>query len=92
MTAALPILSAFLLLLGFIYARIYRHTNYQGSIPRIGEPGVLGFILTALRYTVDAKAVILEGKAKYGDQPFIVPTLVSFVQHELLPSVMSVLF
>lgn len=49
--------------------------NYSGSIPRVGRTGVIGFLVTALRYTVDAETVIREGKAKYADQPFAVPTL-----------------
>ncbi|KAF9452384.1 hypothetical protein P691DRAFT_237004 [Macrolepiota fuliginosa MF-IS2] len=73
---AVQVVTTTLLFLGFIYVRIYRYINYPCSIPRVGKPGVLGFILTAVRYTADPEAVIAEGRAKYGNQPFTVPTLV----------------
>lgn len=69
---------AILLFLGFVcyvYGRVHSYVNYSGSIPRVGRTGVIGFLVTALRYTVDAETVIREGKAKYADQPFAVPTL-----------------
>lgn len=81
---SIQISSAILLSLGLIYLRIERYINYPGSIPRVGKPGVVGFMLTALRYTIDAEAVISEGKAEYGDKPFTVPTLVSRANFEFL--------
>ncbi|KXN90613.1 Nitrite reductase [NAD(P)H] [Leucoagaricus sp. SymC.cos] len=81
-----------LLVLGLTYARIYNYVNYPGHIPRLGGPGVLGFLHVALRYTADAEAVILEGKAKYGDRPFTVPTLagpVFLLRREFLDKVRS---
>jgi hypothetical protein len=75
-TQVLPLVV--LLLLGFFtYTRIHNYVNYPGSIPCIGKRGVFGFMISALRYTANAEAIILEGKAKYGNQPFAVPTLVS---------------
>jgi hypothetical protein len=66
-----------LVFLLYTYFRLRRYINYPSSVPRIGSPGVVGFVLTALKYTLDAESIIHEGKMKYGNKPFTVPTLVS---------------
>lgn len=66
-----------LMLFALTYARLAYAISQTGGVPRVGKPGVLGFISTALRYTTDAYPVILEGRAKFSGRPFILPTLVS---------------
>ncbi|KAF9049732.1 cytochrome P450 [Panaeolus papilionaceus] len=58
-----------------LYARIARGISYSGGVPRVGKPGVLGYLRTALRWTVDGGTVIAEGRHKYGGKPFVVPML-----------------
>lgn len=57
------------------YLRLERGISYPGGVPRVGGPGVLGYISTALRYTFDAEPVIIEGREKFSGRPFVVPTL-----------------
>ena len=59
-----------------VYIRIYFATSYLGGCPRVGRPGVLGYVLEALRYIIDAESVIVEGRAKFNHKPFVLPTLV----------------
>ncbi|KAF5386049.1 hypothetical protein D9615_002542 [Tricholomella constricta] len=58
-----------------LYFRISRDITYAGGVSRVGPPGVLGYIVTAFRYTFDAEAVILEGRAAFSGKPFVIPTL-----------------
>lgn len=67
----------------YTFLRLWKYINYPGTIPRTGSPGVVGFVTTALKYTLDAERVIQEGKLKFGDKPFSVPTLVSGIQFGL---------
>lgn len=65
-----------LTLFAVLYARLGYAISQTGGVPRVGKPGVLGFVSTALRYTKDAYSVILEGREKFSGRPFIIPTLV----------------
>lgn len=58
-----------------VYVRILQGTSYSGGVPRIGKPGVWGYISTALRWTIDAESVILEGRSKFSGRPYTIPTL-----------------
>lgn len=66
----------FIALSCLVYVRIYLATSYLGGCPRVGRSGVLGYILEALRYTLDPESVILEGRARFNHKPFVIPTLV----------------
>jgi len=61
------------------YFRITRAIMYSGGVPRVGGGGVLGYMITALRYTLDAEPIILKGRADFGGRPFVIPTLASFL-------------
>lgn len=63
-------------LLAFLYYRIARAISYPGGVPCIGKPGVFGYISTALRYTLSADKLILEGREQFGGRPYVIPTLV----------------
>jgi len=69
----------FIVLFCLAYVRIYRATSYLGGCPRVGRPGVLGYIIEALRFTLDSESVILEGKASFSNKPFVIPTLVDYI-------------
>ena len=60
-----------------VYVRILQGTSYSGGVPRLGKPGVWGYISTALRWTIDAESVILEGRSKFSGRPYTIPTLAS---------------
>jgi hypothetical protein len=74
LTFAIYVSVAFLV---YMYLRLWRYITYSSTVPRIGRPGVVGFVLTALKYTLDAESIIHEGKMRYGNKPFTIPTLVS---------------
>ena len=61
-----------------MYIRIYFATSYLGGCPHVGRPGVLGYVLEALRYIIDAEFVREEGRAlaRFNHKPFVIPTLV----------------
>jgi len=59
------------------YARIARAISYSGGVPRIGKSGVLGYIQTAMRWTLDSETVILEGRKAFPGKAFVIPTLVN---------------
>jgi len=69
------ILSGLVILLS--YVRLVRAISYSGGVPRFGKPGLLGYIKTALRYTMESDAVVLEGRTQFGGRPFVIPTLAS---------------
>lgn len=71
-----PLLAGFLVFIVAVYVRLSRVTSYVGGIPRVGDPGVLGYLRTALRYTVDAESVILESRKAFPGRPFALPTFV----------------
>jgi hypothetical protein len=50
------------------YARLSRAISYSGGVPRVGKPGVLGYIQTALRWTIDGESIILEGRKQFSNQ------------------------
>jgi hypothetical protein len=60
-----------------VYVRILHGISYSGGVPRLGKPGVWGYISTALRWTIDAESVILEGRSKFCGRPYTIPTLAS---------------
>ena len=64
-------------LLTVLYFRLARATAYEGGVPRFGKPGVLGYIQAALRWTLDAEALIVEGRKQFNNGPFVIPMLVS---------------
>ena len=66
-----------LLLLALAYVRLARAISYSGGVPRVGSPGVLGYIQTALKWTIHAEDVIKEGRQQFFGKPFVIPTLVS---------------
>jgi len=72
----LPIL-LFAVFLILAYVRLSRAISYSGGVPRVGKPGVLGYIQTALKWTIDGESIILEGRKKYSNKPFVIPTLES---------------
>ncbi|KAF9467379.1 cytochrome P450 [Collybia nuda] len=57
------------------FVRLAKGISYPGDVPRFGEPGIFGYLKTAIRYTFDAETVISEGREKYSGKPFAVPTL-----------------
>ncbi|GLB37078.1 putative cytochrome p450 [Lyophyllum shimeji] len=72
---ALYALGLLLSLLVITYFRISRGISYRGGVPRVGPPGVLGYIKTALQYTFDAELVITKGRADFSGKAFVIPTL-----------------
>ena len=58
------------------YVRIYLATSFLGGCPRVGRSGVFGYIIEAFRYTFDPESVILRGRARFNNKPFVIPTLV----------------
>jgi len=75
---ALYTTAVLLSLLIITYYRISRGISYSGGVPRVGKPGVLGYLQTALQFTFDAEPVILKGRADFSGKPFAIPTLVGF--------------
>ncbi|KAF8658273.1 hypothetical protein AX16_002049 [Volvariella volvacea WC 439] len=72
----LPILLAVVVaLVGATYYRLVRAISYSGGVPRVGRPGVIGYIIAATQYTLDAESIINEGREAFGGRPFAVPTL-----------------
>lgn len=67
----------FVFLLGLAYVRLSRSISYSGGVPRIGKTGLLGYIQTSLRWTLDTETLILEGRAAFFGRPFVIPTFVS---------------
>lgn len=72
-------LAALLAITALTYFRILRGISYTGGVPRVGSPGVLGYIVTALKYTFNATSIIAEGRSQFSGRPFVLPTLVSQV-------------
>ena len=68
-------------LLTTLYFRLARAIAYKGGVPRFGKPGVLGYIRAALRWTLDAEALIVEGRKQFNNGPFVIPMLVSHRCH-----------
>lgn len=58
----------------FIY-RLAGLTASPPGIPRVGAPGLIGYIRTALAFTVNAENLLSEGCTKFSGRPFAVPTL-----------------
>ena len=69
----------FIALFCLAYVRIYRATSFLGGCPRVGKSGVLGYIIEALRFALDSESVILEGKLRFSNKPFVIPTLVDCI-------------
>lgn len=67
----------FTVLLGLAYARLSRSISYSGGVPRVGKSGLIGYIQTALRWTLDTEALILEGRKAFLRKPFVIPTFAS---------------
>src|ERR1700733_13031624 len=44
------------------------------TIPRLGTPTPFGYLWTAIRFVVNHKNVIAEGRVKFGGRPFLLPT------------------
>lgn len=61
--------------LTLLYIYLYHAISYSGGVPRFGKSGVLGYIQAALRWTVDAESVILEGRKQFRNGPFVIPTM-----------------
>ncbi|CAA7263163.1 unnamed protein product [Cyclocybe aegerita] len=57
------------------YIRLRRGISYSGGVPRVGKPGVWGYIQTAIKYTLDAENLIIEGRTQFDNKPFVLPTL-----------------
>ena len=68
----------FIALFCLAYVRIYLVTSYLGGCPRIGRSGVLGYIIEAVRFPLDAESAILKGRAMFNLKPFVIPTLVNY--------------
>ena len=68
----------FIALFCLAYVRIYLATSYLGGCPRVGRSGVLGYVVEALRYALDAESVILKGRVRFNHKPFVIPTLVNY--------------
>ncbi len=64
-------------LLGLAYARLLKSISYSGGVPRIGKPGLIGYIQTAFRWTLDTENLIKEGRAVFSKKPFVIPTFAS---------------
>jgi len=64
-------------ILTVLYFRVARAIAYEGGVPRFGKPGVLGYIQAALRWTLDADGLIVEGRKQFKNGPFVIPMLVS---------------
>lgn len=59
------------------YFCLVRAMAYEGSVPRFGKPGVLGYIQAALKWTLDAEGLITGGRKQFNNGPFVIPMLVS---------------
>ena len=66
-------------LLAVLYFRLARAIAYEGGVPCFGKPGVLGHIQAALRWTLDAEGLIIEGRKQFNNGPFVIPMLVSYL-------------
>jgi len=73
----LQILLVVAVLLTVLYFRLAREIAYEGGVPRFGKPGVLGYVQAALRWTLDAEGLIVEGRKQFNNSPFVIPMLVS---------------
>lgn len=80
MTSSLEILSMAVLAAVFIaYLRLLKVTAVPPGIPRLGIPGLTGYLYTALRYTLDAEPVMKSGREQFSGHPYAVPTLAGSV-------------
>lgn len=68
------------LLVTLAYVRLARAISYSGGVPRVGRSGVLGYLQTALKWTIHAEDVIKEGRKQFFGKPFVIPTLVSSIK------------
>lgn len=73
----------FLFALGAVTALTFlcisRGIAYTGGVPRVGPSGVIGYIITALQYTLNAESIIVQGRAEFSGRPFVIPTLVKIL-------------
>jgi len=53
---------------------ITRERKYAG-LPRIGKPGIIGYISSASRFVLHADECLEEGWKQFSGRPFVVPTL-----------------
>lgn len=75
-TMALPTIPTILtLLVAFAVYYIARATRKPAGIPRIGKPGIIGYISTAFRYTLHGLECMKEGHEQFSGRPFALPTL-----------------
>ncbi|KAF9501445.1 cytochrome P450 [Pleurotus eryngii] len=60
---------------------IYRlvHDGAPKSIPRVGNPGGIGYLITALRYTIKSEEVLDEADRVFDGRPYALPTLGGWV-------------
>ncbi|THU98667.1 cytochrome P450 [Dendrothele bispora CBS 962.96] len=55
-------------------AELPQATSYSGGLPCIGEPGILGYLNSAIRCRADMKGVLEEGRARFNGRPFVIRT------------------
>lgn len=56
----------------YCVARIERKVP---GIPRIGKPGIIGYISTQFRYVLHGEECLREGYEQFSGRPFVLPTL-----------------
>ncbi|KAF8888638.1 cytochrome P450 [Infundibulicybe gibba] len=76
---AVQLTTASALALGLFYLYLARALTYPGGVPRVGPPGVRGYITTALRYVLHAADILREGKSQFDGRPFAIPTLSGYI-------------
>lgn len=69
--------AAIALLIAYYITR--RVTSQSLDLPRVGQPGLIGYLSAALRFTLHAENLIVEGREKFCGQPFVLPTLAGSV-------------
>lgn len=69
-----------------VYLRLAKAISYTGGVPRVGKPGVLGYIQTAFRWVLEGEPVIIEGRKQFNGAPFVIPSLESCKQMVLVSS------
>lgn len=66
------------LLAGIAASFIVYRLVYDGApdgIPRVGKPGGIGYLITALRYTIKSEQLLDEADRMFGGRPYAMPTL-----------------
>lgn len=58
----------------YYFFRLTRDRQYAG-LPRIGKPGVIGYISSALRFILHAEECLDEGWKQFSGRPFVLPAL-----------------